>query len=96
VVLIDSPPLGAGVDPYVLGTTVGNMMIVLRAGYTDREFTEAKLSTLDGLPINVIGAILNGVPAGGAYRYYSYLTGYEATDETVSAGAGSLPVALGS
>jgi capsular exopolysaccharide synthesis family protein len=82
VVLIDSPPLGAGVDPFVLGTTTGSMMIVLRAGYTDREYTEAKLSVLDGLPIRVIGAILNGVSAGGAYRYYSYLAGYEASDET--------------
>jgi polysaccharide biosynthesis transport protein len=82
VVLIDSPPLGAGVDPFVLGTTTGNLMIVLRAGYTDREYTEAKLSVLDGLPIRVLGAILNGVSAGGAYRYYSYLAGYEANDET--------------
>jgi capsular exopolysaccharide synthesis family protein len=82
VVLIDSPPLGAGVDPFVLGTTTGSLMIVLRAGYTDREYTEAKLSVLDGLPIRVIGAILNGVSAGGAYRYYSYLAGYEANDES--------------
>lgn len=81
VILIDSPPLGAGVDPFVIGATVGNLAVVLRAGLTDREFAEAKLEVLDGLPVRILGAILNGVPSGGAYRYYSYLSGYEAGNE---------------
>jgi polysaccharide biosynthesis transport protein len=81
VVLIDCPPLGAGVDPFVLGIAAQNLMLVLRAGQTDREFAEAKLSVLDRLPVRIMGAVLNGVPAGGAYRYYGYLPGYEAADE---------------
>jgi tyrosine-protein kinase Etk/Wzc len=89
VILIDSPPLGAGVDPFVLGATVGNVAIVLRAGLTDREFAEAKLGVLDGLPVRVLGAILNGVPSGGEYRYYSYLTGYESNNETASVDDGA-------
>jgi tyrosine-protein kinase Etk/Wzc len=82
VILVDTPPLGAGVDPFVLGTATGNLLVVLRTGYTDREFAEAKLGVLDHLPVRILGGVLNGVPAGtGAYRYYSYISGYEASDE---------------
>lgn len=84
VILVDSPPLGAGVDPFVLGTLTGHMMLVLRTGVTDREYTEAKLDMLDRLPVRVLGAVLNDVRAGdayGYYAYYTYLPGYEATDE---------------
>ncbi|HEX6991816.1 MAG TPA: polysaccharide biosynthesis tyrosine autokinase, partial [Gemmatimonadales bacterium] len=30
VIIVDSPPLGAGIDPFVLGTATGNMLLVLR------------------------------------------------------------------
>ena len=42
-VIVDSPPLGAGVDPFVLSTLTKNVLLVLRAGETDREFALAKL-----------------------------------------------------
>jgi len=90
VILIDSPPLGAGVDPFILGTATGNVMIVLRTGYSHREMTGAKLEVLDRLPIRTLGAVLNDVPkgAGGHYSYYSYhLPGYEAADEEDGRGA---------
>lgn len=90
VILIDSPPLGAGVDPFVLGTVTGNLLMVLRNGYTDRELAEAKLDVLDRLPIRILGAVLNDVRPAGPYRYYSYyLTGYEAEDEGEEVGAGT-------
>ena len=74
-VLVDSPPLAAGVDPFVLGSATGNLMLVLRAGETDRLLAEAKLSLVDRLPIRVLGAVLNNVRANdNAYRYYSYLS----------------------
>ena len=85
VILIDSPPLGAGVDPFILGTATGNVLLVLRTGYSHREMTEAKLEVLDRLPIRTLGAVLNDVPRGAGahyYAYYSYhLPGYEAVDE---------------
>ncbi|HEY0674480.1 MAG TPA: polysaccharide biosynthesis tyrosine autokinase [Longimicrobiales bacterium] len=87
VVLFDCPPLAAGVDPYLIGTLVGNVMLVLRTGRTDRALTEAKLQILDRLPVQLVGAVLNDVKATGVYRYYSYLTGYEPpADEVVDAG----------
>lgn len=82
VVLIDSPPLGAGVDPLILSALTGTMALVLRTGYSHRDVAAAKLEVLQRLPVRMLGAVLNDVPAGGAYRYYSYyLPGYEAMDE---------------
>ena len=94
VIIVDSPPLGAGVDPFVLGTLTGHVMLVLRTGVTDREFTEAKLDMLDRLPLRVLGAVLNDVRQGdayGYYAYYTYLPGYEATDEKEGEPARQLP-----
>ena len=83
VILVDSPPLGAGIDPFVLGTLSGNLMLVLRAGETDRDMAESRLKILDRLPIRLLGAVLNDVRAtGGVYKYYSYLSGYAAEEES--------------
>ena len=89
VIIIDTPPLGAGIDPFVLGTAVGNLALVLRAGETDRQLAGAKLQVLDKLPVRLLGAILNDVRVGeGAYKYYSYSYGYIAGDEEKT---GTLP-----
>jgi capsular exopolysaccharide synthesis family protein len=77
VILVDSPPLGAGIDPLVLGTLTGNLLLVVRTGNTAVQVAEAKLQMLDRLPIRVLGTVLNGFDSGEAYRYYSYLPGYE-------------------
>ncbi len=82
VVLIDSPPMGAGIDPFVLATLTGNLMLVLRAGATERDLAEAKLQIVDQLPIRLVGAVLNDVRATmNDYKYYSYTYGYGAVDE---------------
>ena len=81
-VVVDSPPLAAGADGLALATVTGSLVLVLRAGVSDRELTETKLGVLTHLPVRVLGAVLNDVRPGGAYRYYSYyLEGYEANDE---------------
>lgn len=81
VVIIDSPPLGAGFDAYALATATGNMALVMRVGITDRKMAEAKMAVVDTLPVRVMGAILNGIELKGAYQYYSYYQEYEAKDE---------------
>lgn len=85
VILIDCSPLAAGVDPLVLGTLTGNLLLVIRTGETDRALLEHKLDLLEPLPIRLLGAVVNGVRASGVYRYYSYhyssLPGYESHDE---------------
>ncbi|OLC01876.1 MAG: hypothetical protein AUH45_10140 [Gemmatimonadetes bacterium 13_1_40CM_69_22] len=82
VILIDSPPLAAGVDACALGTMTGSLVLVLRTGVSDRELVEAKLDVLERLPIRILGAVLNDVRPGGAYRSYAYsLSGYDLHDE---------------
>jgi capsular exopolysaccharide synthesis family protein len=82
VVIVDSPPLGAGIDPFVLGTLTGNLVLVLRAGATERDLAEAKLQIVDQLPIRLVGAVLNDVRSTmNDYKYYSYSYGYGAVDE---------------
>jgi capsular exopolysaccharide synthesis family protein len=70
VVIIDSPPFMAGVDAYALGAAAGSLLVVLRQGVSDRKLAAAKLAVVDRLPIRILGAVINGVPAGGIYRYY--------------------------
>ncbi|HVH10754.1 MAG TPA: GNVR domain-containing protein [Gemmatimonadales bacterium] len=85
VVLLDSPPLGGGVDPFILGTHTGNLLLVLRTAHSHRDVAAAKLEVLRRLPIRLLGAVLNDVPLGVGYRYYAsysyYLPGYQAEDE---------------
>ena len=85
VIILDSAPLGAGVDPLVLGSLTGSLLLVLRTGVTDKELATVKLGDLDRLPIRVLGAVLNDVKPSGVYRYYSYLPGYRSDDEEDSA-----------
>ncbi len=84
VIIVDCSPLGAGVDPLILGTLTGNIILVLRTGVTDREFAAAKLESIAKLPIRVLGAIMNDVTPGGGYEYYyhyAYLPGYGTSEE---------------
>ena len=82
VIILDSPPLGAGIDPFVLSTATGHMLLVLRSGETERALAEAKLKLLDRLPIRMLGAVLNDISATeGAYRYYGYVYGYSAEED---------------
>lgn len=81
VVIVDSPPLGAGFDAFALATATGNMALVMRSGMTDRKMAAAKMAVVDTLPVRVMGAILNGIKLDGVYQYYSYYQGYAAEDE---------------
>jgi polysaccharide biosynthesis transport protein len=85
VILVDSPPLGAGADPLVLASLTGHLLLVVRSGSTEKEFTQAKLEPLFRLPIRLLGVVLNDYQPGrlsAHYRYYgTYLPGYEAGAE---------------
>jgi polysaccharide biosynthesis transport protein len=70
VIIIDSPPLVAGMDAYALGAAAGSMLIVLRPAVTDRKLAARKLEVLDRLPIRVLGAVVNAIPDGRSYEYY--------------------------
>jgi capsular exopolysaccharide synthesis family protein len=88
VVVFDSPPMSAGIDPFVLASISSNMLLVIRTGVSVRELTYAKLDALNRLPIRLLGAVLNDVPDTAPFAYYSnYLPGYEASAERQEASA---------
>lgn len=82
VVIVDTPPLGAGVDPLILGVATGHLLLVLRAGSSVRGLAEKTTEDLARLPVRVLGAVMNDVPAMATYPYYySYLSDYTPTEE---------------
>ncbi len=86
VVIFDTPPLAAGIDGYAIASAAGNLLVVLRVGQTERRMAAAKMLLVRRLPINIMGAVLNGVPTSGEYEYYGYVGGYAAMDEQLTAG----------
>lgn len=81
VIIVDSPPLSAGIDPFALSAGTGALLVVLRAGKTDVRLAQNKLTVVDRLPISVLGAVLNSIKAEGVYKYYSYDYGYGGDEE---------------
>lgn len=96
VIIVDSPPLAAGIDPLVLATITGNLLVVLRSGTTDLSLASAKLEVADSLPVRTIGAVLNGVRERGPFRYYTYdAEDYRAGDVSVASRRESWRTLLG-
>ena len=81
VVIIDTPPLAAGIDAYSIAAAARGLLVVLRVGQTTRRMAAEKLRLFDRLPVDIIGAVLNGIKLDGEYAYYSYVPGYQADDE---------------
>ncbi len=86
VVIFDTPPFAAGIDGYAIASAAESLLVVLRVGQTERRLAAAKMLLVRRLPINILGAVLNGVPASGEYQYYGYADGYAALDEQLPAG----------
>ena len=84
VIIVDSPPLGAGADALILSTFTGQVALVLRSGQSDMSYARAKLEALGRLPVRMLGVILNAFVQGRAQGYYAvsdYIEGYHAEDE---------------
>jgi len=92
VVIFDTPPLAAGVDAYAIATALNNLLVVLRIGKTERRMAAAKLLLVDRLPINVLGAVLNGVNLKGEFDYYGYASGYGFTDAPIESDSTAVEV----
>jgi succinoglycan biosynthesis transport protein ExoP len=84
VVIVDTPPLAAGIDAYALSAATGNILMVLRMGRTQRRLANAKLSLLDRLPVYILGSVLNEAPAYGEFQYYTAYAGGYALDDAAS------------
>jgi len=84
VVIFDTPPLAAGIDGYSIATATGHLLVVLRVGQTARRMAAEKLQMFERLPVNIVGAVLNGIQFEAGFSYYGYDAAYEATDEAES------------
>lgn len=96
VIVVDSPPLSAGIDASTLGMATGALVFVIRAGRTNMRLAQAKLSEVDKLPIYVPGAVLNGITPSSVYGYYPYDYGYAANDGEEEGAEPELAIAGGS
>ena len=74
LVVLDAPPLLGFPEPLQMAAASDGVLIVTRAGQTDRKAVAVVLNTLKELRANVIGLVLNEVrkDMSSAYSYYGY------------------------
>jgi capsular exopolysaccharide synthesis family protein len=71
IVILDTPPLIAGPDAAILGSACDGVVLVVRAGQTEREAAQQAIRQLYTVGARVLGAVLND-PNGELPRYSSY------------------------
>lgn len=77
-VVIDAPPLLPVTDAAVLSQHVGGVVLVVGVGKTKLQDLEKSLSALQMVGTNLLGVVLNRLPAKGPDAYaYSYYTSDE-------------------
>lgn len=72
LVVLDGPPLLGFAEPLQMATAVDGVIVVTRAGKTDRKAVGAVLATLNRLRAHVLGVVLNQVHQGLSNSYYYY------------------------
>jgi tyrosine-protein kinase Etk/Wzc len=93
VVIIDSPPLNVVTDAAVLGTVADGVVIIARAGVTEKLGLLYAVEQLQNVRAPLLGAVLNDVDFEsnryygiyGKYGYYQYNYRYSAQDTTKEA-----------
>jgi tyrosine-protein kinase Etk/Wzc len=76
IVLFDSPPIIAVTDAAVLSSRLDGVILVVKAGQTDREAAFRAYTLLKNVNSRILGVLLNGVQIesmyGSYYYYYHY------------------------
>jgi capsular exopolysaccharide synthesis family protein len=85
IILFDSPPIVAVTDSSMISAEIDALVMVVKAGQTDRSAVDRALDTISNVRSPLIGVILNGANpetlAGKYSYYYSYYNYYYHTDE---------------
>ncbi|MBT5268487.1 MAG: hypothetical protein HOL70_03480 [Candidatus Marinimicrobia bacterium] len=85
MVLFDSPPIVAVTDSSMISAEIDALIMVVKAGQTDRTAVSRALDTIANVKSPLIGAILNGANpetlAGKYSYYYSYYNYYYHSDD---------------
>lgn len=72
IILFDSPPIMAVTDAAVLSSEVDGVILVVKAGQTDRNAVVRSYEILKNIPNHILGALLNVVNVEGVYGSYYY------------------------
>jgi capsular exopolysaccharide synthesis family protein len=84
IVILDTPPVHVAADALILGSMANGVLLVLRAGHSERDAAQEALQRLLNVGAHVVGAVLNDpdhkVPEYGSYYYY-----YDYHDDKVEA-----------
>ncbi|HEX2204647.1 MAG TPA: polysaccharide biosynthesis tyrosine autokinase [Longimicrobium sp.] len=74
VVIVDTPPVQAAADAEILGMQTDAVLMVVRAGQTERQSAQYAVQQLRAIGARLVGAVLNDpderVPGYGRYAYY--------------------------
>ena len=70
--LVDAPPLLGFAEVMQVATAVDGVVVLARAGQTNRKAVARALATLRRLRANVIGLVLNEVDKSNSQGYYYY------------------------
>ena len=85
MVLFDSPPIVAVTDSSMISAEIDALIMVVKAGQTDRAAVDRALDTIVNVKSPLIGVILNGANpetlAGKYSYYYSYYNYYYNSDD---------------
>ena len=78
LVILDAPPLLGFAEPLQMATAVDGVIVVARAGRTNRRAVASVLATLHRLRAKVVGLVLNEVhkELSDSYYYYGYYRSY--------------------
>lgn len=76
IVIIDAPPLLPVTDAAVVSTITGGTVLIVGAGLVNREQLRRAVGTLDSVGGNLLGLVLNRLPAASSDAYSYYISGY--------------------
>lgn len=78
LIILDAPPLLGFSEPLQMASCVDGVVIVVRAGETDRKSVRGVVTSLKRLRANIVGIVLNGVhkEMSDSYYYYGHYSKY--------------------
>ncbi len=78
LVIVDAPPTLGFAEPLEIATIVDGVIVVARAGATDRKAVSSVLASLQRLRANIVGVVLNQIQKNmsDTYHYYGYYGKY--------------------
>jgi tyrosine-protein kinase len=88
LVVFDSPPVHSLADAAVLSSLVDGTLVVVSSGRSRRRWIKITMETLNRAGANVLGVVLNRVPAKSELGYGGYY-GHEPVADTGGKGAAS-------